>query len=404
MDPTLSVIMPCYNCSSTLEEAVNSIFIQNLKTSFEVVLVDDGSTDNTREVIKNLSTTYPEIRVFYHDTNKGGGAARNTAVTKSRSNIIFCLDSDDIIEPNTLQRMIDFMIERKCDGVIFENKKFFINNIKNIKGGGKNIITDKKIQFSDLFTGIQGPLTLENFIYTKTAFLKTGGYPTNHGFDTQGFGFRFLAKNQHVCICPNSIYYQRIGSKKAYFASVYEKGELSINTFLILSDVIYLFSKKTCRFIMEYDIFNNTKLGNKNLSSALHKLYIADPEHFFIEKKESYMREDGFAKFYDEYKDSHDPEDIFCLGIYSYTQGEYARSYQYFNALTQIEPHARVIAYVILRSSLAIKKENVGTNFDALTLKHFVLTQQKIYLNPNFIIKSLVRLKVRIRNLMQKNS
>ena len=57
----ISIIMPCYNCSGTLEEAVTSIYTQNLIIPFEIVMVNDGSTDNTFELIKELKKKIEEL-------------------------------------------------------------------------------------------------------------------------------------------------------------------------------------------------------------------------------------------------------------------------------------------------------------------------------------------------------
>ena len=79
MSHKLSIIMPCYNCTATLEEALASIYTQELEMPFEVVMVNDGSTDGTGQLIEELARRYAHIRYVSHDRNRGGGAARNNA-------------------------------------------------------------------------------------------------------------------------------------------------------------------------------------------------------------------------------------------------------------------------------------------------------------------------------------
>ena len=190
----LSVIIPCYNCAQTLEEAVTSLYQQNLSFPFEVVIVDDCSTDNSPTLITQLEKQHPNIKTFRHEENKGGGATRNTAVQNSTGEIIFCLDSDDLLPKGTLEKMVGFLEEKKCDGVsIHRSIKFSGNNIKNIHHVDTSLYPGQEIGLATLLTPNQGffPLYV-NFMYTREAFDKAGGYPTDHGYDTQGFAWNFL--------------------------------------------------------------------------------------------------------------------------------------------------------------------------------------------------------------------
>ena len=85
--PEVTIIIPCYNCAKTLEQAFDSCFVQSIK-NLEVVMVDDKSTDNTIDVMQRLAREKTNVKVFFHDKNKGGGATRNTATKNSSSDII----------------------------------------------------------------------------------------------------------------------------------------------------------------------------------------------------------------------------------------------------------------------------------------------------------------------------
>ena len=99
--PHFSVIIPVYNRANTLGAAIQSVLAQSCQ-DFEIVIVDDGSTDDPAAVIAQFSD--PRIR-FLRQKNQGGGAARNAAIDAARGRLIAPLDSDDIFLPHHLQTM-----------------------------------------------------------------------------------------------------------------------------------------------------------------------------------------------------------------------------------------------------------------------------------------------------------
>lgn len=101
MTPFFSVIIPVYNRAEALAAAIASVRAQTCQ-DFEIVVVDDGSKDDPRAVAQSFAD--PRIRFFRQD-NKGGGAARNTALDQAQGRFIAPLDSDDIFLPDHLARM-----------------------------------------------------------------------------------------------------------------------------------------------------------------------------------------------------------------------------------------------------------------------------------------------------------
>ena len=90
--PTVSVIIPTYNRAHLLRRAIRSVLGQTY-TDFELIVVDDASTDNTADVLKNIKD--PRTRYIRHKTNKGGSAARNTGIKAAQGKFIAFQDSDD---------------------------------------------------------------------------------------------------------------------------------------------------------------------------------------------------------------------------------------------------------------------------------------------------------------------
>ena len=99
--PTVSVVIPAYNRAGSLADAVTSVSNQTYR-DFEIIVVDDGSTDDTRAVVECL--TDDRIRYVRHDVNKGANAARNTGIKLARGRYIAFQDSDDSWHPQKLQQ------------------------------------------------------------------------------------------------------------------------------------------------------------------------------------------------------------------------------------------------------------------------------------------------------------
>jgi glycosyltransferase involved in cell wall biosynthesis len=261
MHKKLSIIIPCFNCEKTLDDAVTSCFKQGLKSNeFEIVMVDDSSTDGTASLMQRLATEHHEIKIFFHEKNRGGGATRNTAVANSLADIIFCLDSDDILPPNTLSKMLAYLNEKKCDGIVFAGSVSFKKSIE--KGRFNDFkIPNKPIALSDVFSGNAWGVGA-NFLYKKESYKKSKGYPEYHNLDTQGFGVRFLKENNTALVCPDSFFYQRQFTKRfSYFERSYNNGELSTGNYFILREIFYTLTKKAQDEILNYNIFQSNRLG-----------------------------------------------------------------------------------------------------------------------------------------------
>lgn len=106
--PLVSVITPVYNSARFLEEVVSSVAAQTLG-DWEMVIVDDGSTDDSADSARALASRERRIRFSALDANRGAAVARNTAIELARGRYIAFLDSDDKWLPTKLEKQIDFM-------------------------------------------------------------------------------------------------------------------------------------------------------------------------------------------------------------------------------------------------------------------------------------------------------
>lgn len=113
----VSVIIPTYNRAHLVGRAIESVLNQTYQ-NFEIIVVDDGSTDNTEEVVKNFNNKV--IRYIRHKENRGGGAARNTGIKEAEGNYIAFLDDDDEWLPEKLEKQISFFDDKSSElGVVY---------------------------------------------------------------------------------------------------------------------------------------------------------------------------------------------------------------------------------------------------------------------------------------------
>ena len=112
-----SVIIPCYNCVTTLEATVHSIQDSGL-TDYELLLIDDGSTDGTAELCDRLCAHDPAIRCI-HQENAGVSAARNRGLDEAQGDYIWFVDADDTVDANALAWAVEITNHQQPDMLIF---------------------------------------------------------------------------------------------------------------------------------------------------------------------------------------------------------------------------------------------------------------------------------------------
>jgi len=109
--PTVSVIIPVYNCERYIPLAIESVRMQSWK-SLELIIVDDGSDDGTTELLqKIIDPRVPEVQVIYQLQNKGTASALNEGIKHARGEWIKWLSADDMMYPNCIQDMMIFGVE-----------------------------------------------------------------------------------------------------------------------------------------------------------------------------------------------------------------------------------------------------------------------------------------------------
>lgn len=115
--PFFSVIVPAFNAEALIGVCVNGVLSQT-EPDFELILIDDGSTDNTLSVIQEYKKQDARIKVI-HQENKGHTGARNTGLTYAKGEYILFLDCDDSLDENVLEECKKTILQSSCEIVIF---------------------------------------------------------------------------------------------------------------------------------------------------------------------------------------------------------------------------------------------------------------------------------------------
>lgn len=112
--PLISIITPNYNCSRFITETIESVLAQTY-SNWEMIIVDDCSSDDSYEIALNYSKKESRIKVLKNTKNSGAAFSRNSALDIAQGEYISFLDSDDLWEKEKLEKQLDFMINNNCD-------------------------------------------------------------------------------------------------------------------------------------------------------------------------------------------------------------------------------------------------------------------------------------------------
>jgi glycosyltransferase involved in cell wall biosynthesis len=170
--PLVSVVIPTFNRAHILDEAVNSVIAQEYP-HWELHIVDDGSTDGTRELVEQYAD---DERIHYHwQENAGQATARNQGVSHSRGDYIAFLDSDDRWLPHKLRVQVQCVVDDPGIDVIY-------GDVERIDGEGK-VLPDrpKPPRYSGM---IWQHLLVDNFIHLITSMVRSESIKRAGGFDT----------------------------------------------------------------------------------------------------------------------------------------------------------------------------------------------------------------------------
>lgn len=233
--PLISAIVPVFNTGHLVRETLDSIRNQGIE-SIEIICVDDGSTDNTLEVLTAYAESDPRCSV-YHQSNRGPGAARNVGQLVAQGTFLSFVDSDDMLAERAYLTCLKYIEQNGLDMVIFDAKSFYANAELEKEHPSFASYYTRNLEYASPQSGthmlramvegddykpatwlylVQRQLLLRNHIYTHPGIIH----------EDNGFTFRVLCHSKRVAHIRQPLYYRRVRQKSIMttpqsFANVY---------------------------------------------------------------------------------------------------------------------------------------------------------------------------------------
>lgn len=255
----ISIIVAAYNIENYIEKCLNSLLNQNFEKNYEIIAINDGSTDNTLEILKKYEIKNDKIRVI-NQKNQGLSQVRNRGIKESKGEFICFIDGDDYVEKTYLKDMYDTLKKENVDLIVSgffldfngkkEKDKRFTENIKlNSLDGVKYIFKDK------INTAVWNKIFKKNIIMENDII-----FPEIRGAEDYTFILEYILKIKKLYILDKNLYnyYQREGSLSKVINEDYIINNLK---------VLLIFIK----------ILNENKLQVKN-----HMTYFIEKYIYFI--------------------------------------------------------------------------------------------------------------------------
>ena len=221
--PRFSVTIPAYNAESTLAETVDSVRAQTF-TDWELVIVDDGSTDSTLALAESFAAKDPRIRVVSQE-NRGSGGAYNTAVRNTRSDLIVMLSADDLLLPEHLEKFDAFIAENP-DAAIFSSGGYYDydDGVRELCGLHKQWADPSTCATPDL---LRACFFNMGAVYRKEIFDAVGGFREDiFAEDYLFFVLAFAKGYRHVYLDVPLAIHRRMSGQKSANAILVRQSEL----------------------------------------------------------------------------------------------------------------------------------------------------------------------------------
>ncbi|WP_413533358.1 glycosyltransferase family 2 protein [Empedobacter brevis] len=279
MEPEISVILPAYNASKYINEAIDSILIQSFK-NFELIVINDGSIDETEEIVK--SYTDSRIRYILNESNLGLIDTLNKGINLSKGKYIARMDADDISEYNRLELQYNFL-ENNDEYIICSSSRLEFSD--NITDNHKSYLPESDLQIR-VYSIFSTPFTHPSVMFRKNIFINNGLY-YSHEFKyaedyelwvrslQYGKGFNFntpLLRYRNTPNSQTSVGESNIDLRKKVISSIQLKA-LKLNTDIVLleKDINFLYILSLSQKIRTIDFNEYNLYYINNFFSNLEK-------------------------------------------------------------------------------------------------------------------------------------
>ena len=287
--PLITIICTAYNHEKFIVQALNSIFNQSYK-NIELIIVDNGSKDNTVKTIENWLKDKRNIKFIKNDTNLGITKSFNQASKFSKGVYLMDLSADDIVLPNGIELLINFANKNPQASIVFGNANHIDEEGKftetYFKLDENQDIIDKSILNLNYKRILEGGVCIcsVSALYKRDTFEKLGGYDENLDYEDLDYWIR-VSRNYQIKYL-NEILVSKRQLSNSISQHFYKKSKLDLNksTLIILNKTYNINQSKTEHLALlkrvHAFILNNFQI--KNYKHTLNALFLKLKIHYKI--------------------------------------------------------------------------------------------------------------------------
>lgn len=272
MTTKISVIIPVYNAEKTIAESLDSIINQSFIENTEIILIDDGSSDSTREIIRGYSQRHKSI-VLLTQKNSGPSAARNNGLNAARGEYVFFMDADDLLEINALEFM--YAAAKPIDADMVLGKYDIFNEytftpVRNLD----NVVTQKYIHKFD--SSLLWTFSLWNKLFKREVIEKNSlRFPEDTSYSEDGvFTMNFIYKSKIITGYDGIVYHYRKANPHVNNSITATISEKKVRDYIRAHKLILEAAQSA--FLNEYPEFETIEQaieGNNNINYYINEFY-----------------------------------------------------------------------------------------------------------------------------------
>ncbi len=198
--PTIAIVVPCWNEEKTVHRTIESLLALDYpKDAFQLVIVDDGSTDNTWAEIAQYKD-HPQIKTLKKE-NGGKHTAVNYGIDHTTTDFVSCLDADSFVAPDALRRMM-YMFQENPDmmavapSIIINKPKTFIQHVQKVEYN-MGIYVKKMLAYNGAIHVTPGPFS----VFRREVFVRLGGFRAAHNTEDMEIAYRMQEAHMRIGHC-----------------------------------------------------------------------------------------------------------------------------------------------------------------------------------------------------------
>ena len=300
----ISVIMPCYNTEQYVEETLKSVLNQSFK-DYEIICLNDGSTDGTLEILKRYQQSYPNIRVISSE-NHGIAYQRNTGVQCAQGKYIYYMDSDDLLKENCLETLYQYAEADNLDVVYFEADSFY--ETKDIEEAFAKFLTlyHRVKEYDGIYDGRNLYIQMENagdikmsvgLQFTRHQFLLDNNikFGMERYFEDNLYTVKVTLKAGKARCVRDNLYLRRVRANSTMTTS---ENKTRFESYLeVVRGLMQILEEEKQDFVLQEAIYKRIRGTFINVYKDYLKVPEEEKEEFFGEKGSPLYLLTGMASF-----------------------------------------------------------------------------------------------------------